>query len=77
MLSPQYWYSSNSILDEVNIEREYYTTLGCITDNNSRIQNAKRHSSDSAKPRRCYLRGQKTTAVTKQSEGKIYSAGNF
>ena len=30
------------ILDTVNIERGCYTTLGCITDNNCRIQNAKR-----------------------------------
>ena len=47
------------IFDKVNIERGYYTTLGCITDNNCRIQNAKRQSSDSAKTRRRYLRGQK------------------
>ena len=47
------------IFDKVNIERGYYTTLRCITDNNCRIQNAKRQSSDSAKTRRRYLRGQK------------------
>ena len=38
------------IFDKVNIERGCYTTLGCITDKNCRIQKAKRQSSDSAKP---------------------------
>ena len=47
------------IFDKVNIERGYCTTLGCITENNCRIQYAKRQSSDSAKTRRRYLRGQK------------------
>ena len=52
------------IFDKVNIERGYYTTLGCITENNCRIQNAKRQGSDSAKTRRRYLRGQKEVEVT-------------
>ena len=52
------------IFDKINIERGYYTTLGCITENNCRIQNAKRQSSDSAKTRRRYLRGQKEVEVT-------------
>ena len=75
------------IFDKVNIERGYYTTLGCITENNCRIQNAKRQSSDSAKTRRRYLRGQKKDRSdnthktegdnTHKIEGKIYSAGNF
>ena len=48
------------IFDNVNIEKGYYTTLGCVTDDNkSRIQNVKWQSSDSVKTRRRYLRGQK------------------
>ena len=42
------------IFDKVKMERGYYTTLGCITENNCRLQNAERQSSDSAKTRRRY-----------------------
>ena len=67
------------IFDKVNIERGYYTTLGCITDNNCRIQNAKRQSSDGAKTQRRYLREQKKAKVTIhiRMKGEIYSIGNF
>ena len=66
------------IFDKINIERGCYTTLGCITDNICRLQNAKLQSSDSAKTRRRYLRGQKKVEVTIHIRcGKIYSAGNF
>ena len=49
--------------DKVNSERGYYTTLGCITDNNCRIQNAQRQSSDIAKTRRRYLVDKKKAEV--------------
>ena len=67
------------IFDKVNIERGCYTTLGCITDNNCRMHNVKRQSSDSAKTQRCYLREQKKARSdnTHKTEGEIYSAGNF
>ena len=67
------------IFDKVNIERGYYTILGCITDNNCRIQNDKLQSIDNVKTRRRYLRGQKQAKSdnTHQTEGEIYSAGNF
>ena len=63
------------IFNKVNIERGYYTTLGCITDNNCRIQNAKRQGSDSAKTRRRYLREQRKRKArsdnTHKTEGQI------
>ena len=58
------------IFDKVNIERGYYPTLGCITDNNCRIQNAKRQSMDKAWTK-------KVSGNTHKTEGKICSAGNL
>ena len=67
------------VYDNVNIERGYYTIQGCIVDNNVRIKNAQRQSSDSAKTHRRYQRGRKKSKIdnTKASEGKVYSAGDF
>ena len=40
------------VYGNINIEREYYIVQGCIVDNNSRIENVQRQSSDRAKAHR-------------------------
>ena len=52
------------LYDKVNIERGYYTTLGCISDNETRISNSVRQSSNKQKTRRRYLRCKKKVEVT-------------
>ena len=67
------------VFDEVNIERGYFTTKGCINDNQNRIKNARRQNTESSKVRRRYLRGLRKSKCdkTKKVEGKVYGAGKF
>ena len=67
------------VYDYVNIERGYFTTNGCINDNQYRIKNARRQSTGSSKVHRRYLRGMKKSKSdkTKKAEGKVYGAGKF
>ena len=66
------------LYDKVNIERGYYTPLGCISDNETRISNSVRQSSNKQKTRRRYLRGKKKVGdKLKNVEGKMYSVGSF
>ena len=51
------------LYDKVNIERGYYT-LGCISDNETRISNSVGQSSSKLKTRRRYPRGKKYIEVT-------------
>ena len=67
------------LYDKVGIERGYYTTLGCVSDNSSRIKNCVRQSSEFTNLRRRYLRGKKkgNSDKIKKKEGKTYSSGDF
>ena len=67
------------IYDNVNIERGYYTVNGCSTDNQYRLKNAYRQSSETQRSRRRIIRGKKKAKGDKhqEKEGTLYSAGTF
>ena len=67
------------IYDKSNIERGYYTVVGCTEDNQYRTKNAKRLSSDTFKSRRRFLRGKRKSKgdKTRVLEGKLYGPGEF
>ena len=65
------------IYDAVGVERGYWTVHGCIADDNYRLSNSRRQSSDIVKSHRRFLRGQRKvkSVKTKKQEGKVYGAG--
>ena len=67
------------IFDGMQMNRGYYTTLGCQDDNNYRLKNASRKSGDRYRMRRKLLRGKKKSKGDKTSEieGLLYGAGSF
>ena len=67
------------IFDKVGLERGYYTTKGCLDDNKTRIENAKKKSMESVQIRRRILRGARKNMSdkTKKQEGSVYGAGKF
>ena len=67
------------IFDEIGIERGSFTILGCHDDNQKRIENSQRKSSDIYRGRRSELRGSKKRKKDKDEvkEGKTYGAGQF
>ena len=67
------------IYDKSDIERGYFTVLGCTEDNKYRMKNAKRLSSDKFKTRRRFLRGKRKSKgdITRVVEGEVYGPGEF
>ena len=67
------------IFDKMGLERGYYTTKGCLDDNKTRIENAKKKSMESVQIRRRILRGARKNMSdkTKKQEGSVYGAGKF
>ena len=65
------------IYDAVGVERGYCTVHRCIADDNYRLSNSRRQSSDIVKNHRRFLRGQRKvkSVKTKKQEGKVYGAG--
>ena len=61
----------------LGVERGNWTVQGCIADNNYRVANSCRQSSDIIKSRQRFLRGQRKvkSVKTKKLEGKVYGAG--
>ena len=67
------------IFDEIGIERGSFTILGCHDDNQKRIENSQRKSSDIYRGRCSELCGSKKRKKDKDEvkEGKTYGAGQF
>jgi hypothetical protein len=63
--------------DELGIERGYFTEKGCSENNEGRINNMRRKSSETFKLRRRKLRGLRKSKSdnNKKSEGKLYGSG--
>ena len=65
------------VYDAVGVERGYWTVPRCIADDNYRLSNSRRQSSDIVKRHRRFLRSQRKvkSVKTKKQEGKVYGAG--
>ena len=71
--------ASLQVYDEIGIERGCYTILGCSENNNERINNSLRKSSELYKSRRRQLRGlcKRKGDKDQSQEGVTYCAGKF
>ena len=67
------------IYDKLDIERGYYTTTGCLENDNQRVKNVRRQSTSYVKTRRCIVRGlkKKKGDKTKKHEGTLYGPRKF
>ena len=63
----------------MNLERGYYTTTGCLSDDNTRLTNDSRQNLETTKMQRRYLRGKQKGKGDKQNEkeGVLYGGGLF